>query len=51
MWEIIIRIGREVQLSVSYFDREELDRVLANGDHKRGRGRPRGVMGGVLIRK
>jgi hypothetical protein len=23
------------------FDREELDRVLANGDHKRGRGRPR----------
>ncbi len=24
------------------FDRAELDRVLANGDHKRGRGRPRG---------
>ena len=23
------------------FDRAELDRVLANGDHKRGRGRPR----------
>jgi len=23
------------------FSREELDRVLANGDHKRGRGRPR----------
>ena len=23
------------------FDREELDKVLANGDHKRGRGRPR----------
>jgi len=23
------------------FDRVELDRVLANGDHKRGRGRPR----------
>ena len=23
------------------FDRDELDRVLANGDHKRGRGRPR----------
>ena len=25
------------------FDRAELDRVLANGDHKRGRGRPRKV--------
>lgn len=24
------------------FDREELDKVLANGDHKKGRGRPRG---------
>ena len=24
------------------FDRSELDRVLANGDHKKGRGRPRG---------
>ena len=24
------------------FDRQELDRVLANGDHRRGRGRPRG---------
>jgi hypothetical protein len=24
------------------FDRAELDKVLANGDHKRGRGRPRG---------
>ena len=24
------------------FDREELDKVLANGDSKRGRGRPRG---------
>ena len=24
------------------FDRAELDRVLGNGDHKRGRGRPRG---------
>ena len=24
------------------FDRAELDRMLANGDHKRGRGRPRG---------
>lgn len=23
------------------FDREELDRVLANGDHKKGRGGPR----------
>lgn len=23
------------------FDRDELDRVLANGDHKKGRGRPR----------
>jgi len=23
------------------FDRAELDKVLANGDHKRGRGRPR----------
>ena len=23
------------------FDRAELDRVIANGDHKRGRGRPR----------
>ena len=23
------------------FDRKELDKVLANGDHKRGRGRPR----------
>lgn len=25
------------------FDRSELDKVLANGDHKRGRGRPRKV--------
>jgi hypothetical protein len=25
------------------FDRKELDKVLANGDHKRGRGRPRKV--------
>ena len=24
------------------FNRQELDRVLSNGDHKRGRGRPRG---------
>ena len=24
------------------FDRDELGKVLANGDHKRGRGRPRG---------
>ena len=30
------KIGRRL-----CFDRAELDRVLANGDHKRGRGRPR----------
>jgi hypothetical protein len=26
------------------FDRAELDRVLVNGDHKRGRGRPRKIL-------
>jgi len=30
------------------FDRAELDRVLANGDHKRGRGRPRKVYFALL---
>jgi len=38
--ETLIAIENELRY-LRIGDRAELDRVLANGDHKRGRGRPR----------